>query len=197
MTKSQKHLQAALDSNLFTTLKDRVLFFDGDTVITPDKVYEYAEQEADPRGCNLCVTESNKEIKDFNALVDAALRINEKKDFRELNLDWNVPEEYLNLDMEQYLAKRFDEETQKLSYDDAVTRAYRLKDELEAYETLDLLPVLRVIIYVINRLCSYKVVWGIGRGSCVASYVLYLIGVHDVDSVLYELDYTDFLRSSD
>ena len=194
---SQQTLQQALERNLFTSLKDRVLFFDGDTVITPDQVYEFAEQEAHARGGNLCVTESTQEIENFNSLVESAAQIIVKQDFRELDLDWNIPEDYLNIDLEQYLADKLGAEIDDMSYNDAVIRAYRVKEELEVYESLDLLPVLRVIIYVINRLCSYKVVWGIGRGSCVASYVLYLIGVHDVDSVLYELDYTDFLRTSD
>ena len=39
-----------------------------------------------------------------------------------------------------------------------------------------------------------NIVWGVGRGSSVASYVLYLIGVHKIDSLYYDLDVTDFLR---
>jgi DNA polymerase III alpha subunit len=37
-------------------------------------------------------------------------------------------------------------------------------------------------------------VWGVGRGSSVASYVLFLIGVHRIDSMKYNLDYKEFLR---
>lgn len=196
MEHSQKSLQQALDSNLFTVLQDRVLFFDGDTVITPDKVEHYVQQDADPRGGHLCVTDTNSEIKAYNKIVNPMDQIHEKVSFAGLNLDWNIPEQYLTLDVEQYLADEFAKEIEHLSDDDAEIRAYRLRDELALYEELRLLPVLRVIIYVINTLRSYNVVWGIGRGSCVASYVLYLIGVHDVDSVLYELDHTDFLRAS-
>jgi len=39
-----------------------------------------------------------------------------------------------------------------------------------------------------------KVIWGVGRGSSVASYVLYLIGVHRVNSMYYNLDVGEFLR---
>jgi DNA polymerase III alpha subunit len=39
-----------------------------------------------------------------------------------------------------------------------------------------------------------NIVWGVGRGSSVASYVLYLIGVHKIDSLYYNLDVEEFLR---
>ena len=39
-----------------------------------------------------------------------------------------------------------------------------------------------------------NVVWGVGRGLSVASYVLYLIGVHKIDSLYYDLDIEEFLR---
>jgi len=39
-----------------------------------------------------------------------------------------------------------------------------------------------------------SVVWGVGRGSSVASYVLYLIGVHKIDSMYFDLDITEFLK---
>ncbi len=197
MAKSLNNLQQALHSNLFTSLKDRVLFFDGDTVITPDQVYSFVEKESDPRGGRLCVTESTPEIESFNSLVNADSKITEKTIFGDLDLDWNIPEEYLTLDLEEYLIDKLDEETSNMSLKEAEIRAYRVKDELKTFENLQLTQVLRVIIYVINTLRSYNVVWGVGRGSCVASYVLYLIGVHDVDSILYELDYTDFLRSAE
>ncbi len=76
-------------------------------------------------------------------------------------------------------------------------RWHRVQAELIMYKELQLLPVLRAIIYVINTLQDKNIVWGVGRGSSVSSYVLYLIGVHDVDSVKYDLDFTDFLRAPD
>ena len=81
-----------------------------------------------------------------------------------------------------------------LSSDDTDVRMYRVNDELTLYKKLDLLPVLRTIIFVINTLRENSVVWGVGRGSSVSSYVLYLIGAHDVDSIKYDLDVNEFLR---
>lgn len=189
-------LQQALESNLFTILDDRIVFFDGDTVITPDKVYDFAGKQVEhDRVGGLCVTELTPEIKQYNRLMKKSHeRINVKDTFNDLNLDWNIPEEYLTLNVGQYLMDLIDKEIEQFSDDDAYKRAIRFEQEWETYKKLELIPILRVIIYVINTLRSYNIVWGIGRGSCVASYVLYLIGVHDVDSVEYDLDYTDFLR---
>jgi DNA polymerase III alpha subunit len=39
-----------------------------------------------------------------------------------------------------------------------------------------------------------NIVLGVGRGSSVASYVLYLLGVHRVDSLKYDLDIKEFLK---
>ena len=41
---------------------------------------------------------------------------------------------------------------------------------------------------------EHQVIWGVGRGSSVASYVLYKLGVHRVDSMYYDLDPQEFLR---
>jgi DNA polymerase III alpha subunit len=39
-----------------------------------------------------------------------------------------------------------------------------------------------------------RIIWGVGRGSSVASYVLYKLGVHRIDSMYYDLDPQEFLR---
>ena len=39
-----------------------------------------------------------------------------------------------------------------------------------------------------------SVLWGLGRGSSVASYVLYLLGVHRINSLYYDLDIKEFLK---
>jgi DNA polymerase III alpha subunit len=48
--------------------------------------------------------------------------------------------------------------------------------------------------YLVDTLRENKVLWGVGRGSSVASYVLYLIGVHKIDSLKYNLDIAEFLK---
>ena len=62
------------------------------------------------------------------------------------------------------------------------------------FEERQLLPLLQLMIYLIYHFTQNKVVWGVGRGSSVSSYVLFLIGVHKIDSLAYNLDIRDFLK---
>jgi DNA polymerase III alpha subunit len=70
----------------------------------------------------------------------------------------------------------------------------RMAEELAAYEERGLIDLLRYMIYLVDFMRENNIVWGVGRGSSVASYVLYLIGVHRIDSVHYGLDWREFLR---
>ena len=40
-----------------------------------------------------------------------------------------------------------------------------------------------------------NIVWGVGRGSSVASFVLFLIGVHKINSLYYDISIDEFLRT--
>jgi DNA polymerase III alpha subunit len=70
----------------------------------------------------------------------------------------------------------------------------RVSEELEAFIQHNMLDLLYVLKYIVDTLRANNVVWGVGRGSSVASYVLYLIGVHRIDSLKYNLDWHEFLR---
>ena len=65
---------------------------------------------------------------------------------------------------------------------------------LELYKKFNLYPVLRYLIYLVNLMRENNIVWGVGRGSSVSSYVLFLIGVHKVNSIEFDLDINEFLR---
>jgi DNA polymerase III alpha subunit len=70
----------------------------------------------------------------------------------------------------------------------------RVSEELEAFIKHGMLDLLFVLKYIVDTLRQNNIVWGVGRGSSVASYVLYLIGVHKIDSIKYNLDWQEFLR---
>lgn len=97
--------------------------------------------------------------------------------------DWFIPEEYQKMDIEGFLVHVCPKENYQ-----------RLIEELEEFRARNMLPLLRVLKYVVDTLKENKVFWGVGRGSSVASYVLFLIGVHKIDSVKYHLDWREFLR---
>jgi len=62
------------------------------------------------------------------------------------------------------------------------------------YKERNLFPVLQLLIYIIDTMRKHKLVWGVGRGSSVSSYLLYILGIHKVDSYKYRLDITEFLK---
>lgn len=96
---------------------------------------------------------------------------------------WNMPDKYKNLDIEEWLLDSCPEQNHQ-----------RLMDELEAYKARNMLDLLRWLKYFVDTCSKEGVVWGLGRGSSVASYVLYIIGVHNIDPIKYNLDWQEFLR---
>jgi len=112
--------------------------------------------------------------------------------------EWLMPEEYTKIDLSEYLIYRVAEELD-IDPSEVWKRSHlpevkRINEELEAYQEHDLLNLLRYMIYLVDFMRENKIVWGVGRGSSVASYVLYLIGVHRINSIQYQLDWREFLR---
>ena len=97
---------------------------------------------------------------------------------------WHMPEEYLSLDIAQWLLDQC--QTQE--------ELQRVGEELILYQERNLFDLLRQLKYVVDTWRKNKIVWGVGRGSSVASYVLYLLGVHRINSMYYDLDVHEFLR---
>ena len=65
---------------------------------------------------------------------------------------------------------------------------------MESVLDRDMTDLLRYMVYLVDFMRENNIVWGVGRGSSVASYVLYLIGVHKINSIRYNLDWREFLR---
>ena len=98
--------------------------------------------------------------------------------------NWHMPQQYKDLDIAEYILN--------LCKTDAELQ--RVGQELLLFQERGLFDLLRYLHYLVDVLTENKVIWGVGRGSSVASYVLYLLGVHKIDSMFYELDPHEFLR---
>jgi DNA polymerase III alpha subunit len=70
----------------------------------------------------------------------------------------------------------------------------RVNLEMDLYEERGLIPLLQLMMYLVDHFRRHNVVWGVGRGSSVASYCLFLIGVHKIDSIKYDLSVHEFLK---
>lgn len=101
-----------------------------------------------------------------------------------LRTQWLIPNEFKQLNVVEFLVNKCqrEEEINRIVQEMAVFQKYELED------------MLRSLIYLVDTFRKNKVVWGVGRGSSVSSYVLYLIGIHRVDSLKYELDFAEFLN---
>ena len=101
-----------------------------------------------------------------------------------LQSDWFMPEEYKEFDVEEWCLSRCATTQQK----------ERVYDEIAAYRNRKMIPLLQWTKHFVDTCNNNGIVWGVGRGSSVASFVLYLLGVHQIDSVKYNLDWQEFLR---
>lgn len=175
-----------------TELANRTLWYDGDSTVTVDSLMRAIVNGNSTEG--LFVSEMTPEIEQYNKNVLKSERIGIKEEIRPLSFEWNIPEEYKTLDVYEYVGRKL-LETEEVDKPDLMNRAARVADEMELYQKLGLIDILRTLIFVINTLIENNIVWGVGRGSSVSSYVLYLIGVHDVDSFKYGLNIEEFLRT--
>ena len=98
--------------------------------------------------------------------------------------NWHMPAEYKNMDIAEWVLAqcRTQEELQ------------RVGQELLLFQERDLFTLLQYLKYMVDTLRANDVVIGLGRGSSTASYVLYLIGVHRINSIFYDLDIEEFLK---
>jgi DNA polymerase III alpha subunit len=97
--------------------------------------------------------------------------------------NWFIPTDYQNIDIENFLLNQCPEQNHD-----------RLNRELDLYRKHDMIPILKTMKYIVDTLRKNNVVWGVGRGSSVASYALFLLGVHKVDSVKYKLPLEEFFK---
>lgn len=107
------------------------------------------------------------------------------KFFDEANqTSWFVPEEYSSFPIVDWLYDQCNSDAER----------NRVTEELEAFIEHNMFDLLFCLKYIVDTLRKNNIVWGVGRGSSVASFVLYLIGVHKINSLTYNLDWREFLR---
>lgn len=166
----------------YSVLKNRILFYDGTSVIEPTEVPN-ALLDGVPIE-SIAVTELNSEIENLNRLLTNPIRV--ITECGNLNKEWSIPDEYKTLDLEFF----FTEKCKSLS----LQYLERVAIELVLFEEYGLNDLLKTLIYLINTFKQNNIVWGVGRGSSCSSLLLYLIDLHMVDPIKYSIQITDFLR---
>jgi DNA polymerase III alpha subunit len=180
-------------SEFCSKLHDRTLWYDGDTSVSPNVIKNYIGQP------NLYVTELTSDIVKYNRLVDKEQRIHVKTDCVIPDKESVIPIEYKQLEVVDYILDKFKihcKQHKITKKQDIVDRLKRINEELILFEQYNMFDLVRTLVYIINTFEENNVVWGVGRGSSTSSYILFLIGVHDIDSYQYQLDIRDFIKEN-
>ena len=126
-------------------------------------------QRLQSQGPQLCVTDADQSRAQWH---------------QALSSQWLMPDHYAQLDIHAHVLSRTHNQAQAL----------RAQQELAVYESHGLLDLLRYLVYMVDTMQQHGVVWGVGRGSSVASYVLYVIGINSIDPMQHDLHMDEFLK---
>ena len=147
--------------------------------------------------CHVVLCDPSDDIDKFNVAMQdqhlpeltkyIALDVDQKTFDGALQSEWFMPDEYKDINVYEYVLGKAETPCPQHVQD-------RIWQELDAFRERGMKDLLRYMIYLVDYMRENNIVWGVGRGSSVASYVLYLIGVHRIDSIKYDLDWREFLR---
>ena len=126
--------------------------------------------------------DSTVQLRDTSPETDVSLSVDEYDLINQRN--WLMPDEYKRMDIAQHV----------IDLCKTTPEIQRAGQELLMFQERNLFNLLKYLKYLVDTMRANNIVWGVGRGSSVASYVLYLLGVHKIDSMYYDLDPSEFLR---
>ena len=101
-----------------------------------------------------------------------------------LRSQWFMPDEYKTFDIAKFVLDQ-------CTHEEELQRAGK---ELLMYEKRGLFTLLQYMKYLVDLMRKNNIVWGVGRGSSVSSFVLFLIGIHRINSLHYDLNIEEFLK---
>ena len=102
----------------------------------------------------------------------------------QMQSNWLMPEQYKTMDIAQYILNQCQGEAE----------LQRAGEELLLFQERDMFVLLRYLKYLVDTMRENNIVWGVGRGSSVASFVLFLLGIHRINSLYYDLSIDEFLK---
>ena len=167
----------------------------GELIFSEDDVCDLIMQGRDVASLNRLVVDQTINIEELvrsverpDSLLTWSFPYDQETSVPEFHLQqqshWHMPDEYQKMDIAAHVLNlcKTQEELQ------------RCGAELLMYQERNLFDLLRYLTYLVDVMKTNRVIWGVGRGSSVASFVLYKLGVHRIDSMYYELDPEEFLR---
>lgn len=136
-----------------------------------------------------CVIKNIEEFESYDTLYPGKIKIETEYDTPEaahkhFSSVWFMPAKYHDIDILEYCLSKVHTETE----------INRVKTEYQLFAERNLITLLRYFVYLVETMQTNNILWGVGRGSSVASYMLYVIGIHRIDSIKYNLDISEFLK---
>lgn len=169
-------------------LKNRVLDKQGNIVYFPDALIELLYKDVDIN--DVYFTEDNDDVKLFNQYAFENFD-NKKfenptklKTLEERKHDWFYPKSYDEINLEDYFLNLCNNDEEK----------NRVKTEVNMFVERDMEKFLRFCIFFSDEMKKNNWVVGVGRGSSVASFCLYLLKIHLVNPLKYNLNIKEFLK---
>jgi hypothetical protein len=103
---------------------------------------------------------------------------------KQMQSNWLMPEQYKTMDIAQYV----------LNHCHGESDLQRAGEVLLLFQERDMFVLLRYLKYLVDIMRKNNIIWGVGRGSSVASFVLFLLGIHRINSLYYDLSIDEFLK---
>lgn len=174
-----------------TVLNDRILFYDGTCQIPSDEIIDFIIRGVPIE--KIAALERDDEVDLYNQLADVPLKHGDFHIYFAPDFTWRIPKVFKELDIASELVKLLKDRFQTV----ANFQAYkdRLEIELKEIETRNLSSMVKTLMFVMDYFKKNDIVYGVGRGSSCASLVLFLIGVHCIDPVKYDIPYYEFFHN--
>jgi hypothetical protein len=164
----------------------------GEMIFAEDDVLNLVMQGRDPASLDGMIVDATVDLNSWPDILDPAPNLQQQRIHNcsvpewhaQQQSEWFMPDEYKDLDIAKHVLSLCNNEAE----------LQRCGAELLLYQARNLFDLLRYLKYLVDTMTKHRVIWGVGRGSSVSSFVLYKLRVHRVDSLHYKLDIAEFLR---
>lgn len=145
----------------------------------PTRTLKKALTESNISLGDILYIESKPELIEY---IDPKLSIEDFDNNNQLN--WYMPTEYKEMDIAKFVLDQCTSEAE----------LQRAGEELILFQERNMFVLLQYLKYLVDTMRKNNIVWGVGRGSSVASFVLFLLGVHRINSLYYDLSIDEFIK---
>ena len=181
---------------LETQLKDRVLRFDGSCAVDPEDIAYFIYHGVPPR--KLLALREDPQVDQFNDQVaeSDSIKLYDSAAPISIELAWQVPQEFLDIELLDFFTDVFAERVNSFGYTDQQFNLAcdRIQKEIVEIEERGMVEFMQTVIYIIDTFKKTGQVWGVGRGSSCACYLLFLAGLHVVDCIKLDVPMDEFFH---